>query len=70
MSSEFYACRINDVCEAGEEAGDAACVEGHSGPLCDVCWDDWFKFAGTCRRDGDGWRWEGAWRTSRRGLRG
>ena len=37
------------VCLEGEAAGDAACEDGHEGPLCDVCLPDWFKFSGQCR---------------------
>lgn len=48
-SAEFYACRVNGVCLPGDKAGDEACIEGHQGPLCNVCWDDWFKFSGGCK---------------------
>lgn len=47
-STQFYACRTPDVCNAGPAAGDAACVEGAEGPLCAVCKPDWFAFAGKC----------------------
>ena len=45
----FYQCRYPDVCLAGTETGDRACAEGHKGPLCAVCEDNWFSFAGRCR---------------------
>lgn len=48
-SVEFHACRVNGVCLPGDKAGDEACTEGHQGPLCNVCWDDWFKFSGGCK---------------------
>lgn len=48
-SSEFYSCLSPNICEAGPKSGDEACLEGHEGPLCGVCMDDWFFFAGRCR---------------------
>lgn len=48
-TSTFYSCKAAGVCRAGPAAGDAACVAGQQGPLCDVCEDGWFKFSGLCR---------------------
>jgi len=48
-SLEFFQCRFPDVCKAGPKTGDEACAEGHTGPLCAVCQDGWFEFAGKCQ---------------------
>ena len=48
-SLEFYQCLHPDVCLPGDRAGDDACAEGHEGPLCGVCKDGWFEFAGKCK---------------------
>jgi len=47
-SESFYSCRTPEICLAGPVAGDEACIEGHQGPLCAVCREDWFQFAGKC----------------------
>jgi hypothetical protein len=47
-SEKFYSCRTPDICESGPVAGDEACIEGHEGPLCAVCRENWFQFAGKC----------------------
>ncbi|KAL4548349.1 hypothetical protein Ndes2526B_g00925 [Nannochloris sp. 'desiccata'] len=47
-SEAFYSCRTPEICLAGPVAGDEACIEGHEGPLCAVCREDWFQFAGKC----------------------
>lgn len=49
LALEFYQCLHPDICLPGEGAGDSACAEGHEGPLCGVCRDGWFEFAGKCR---------------------
>lgn len=48
-SLEFFQCRFPDVCKAGPKSGDEACAKGHTGPLCAVCQDGWFEFAGKCQ---------------------
>lgn len=48
-SFQFYQCKYPDVCNGGPEAGDSACANGHTGPLCGVCESGWFEFAGKCR---------------------
>ena len=48
-SLDFYQCLHPDICLPGDGAGDTACAEGHRGPLCGVCQDGWFEFAGKCR---------------------
>lgn len=48
-SSTFHPCKARGVCEATNATGDAACAPGQQGPLCDVCWQGYFKFAGACR---------------------
>lgn len=48
-STQFYGCRTPNICEAGTAAGDPACVQGNSGPLCAVCLPNWFAFAGQCK---------------------
>lgn len=47
-SDQFYACRNPDICLPGEVAGNEACLDGQEGPLCAVCEEDWFFFAGKC----------------------
>jgi len=49
ISVNFYECRFPEVCLSGPDSGDAACSEGHQGPLCAVCKPGWFLFAGKCR---------------------
>jgi len=53
-STRFYDCKARGVCLATNATGDEACREGQRGPLCDVCAEGHFKFAGTCR-------WVAAW---------
>jgi predicted outer membrane repeat protein len=48
-SLDFYQCLYPDVCLPGDHAGNDACADGHEGPLCGVCKDGWFEFAGKCR---------------------
>ena len=49
QSDQFYSCRSPDVCNAGPVVADAACVDGNEGPLCAVCENDYFAFAGKCQ---------------------
>ena len=62
-SVQFYVCNVSGVCLEGPAAGNAACAVGQQGPLCDVCWDGYFKFSGTCRwvRQGVVGGWRGWW---------
>ena len=41
-----YPCPLSDHCLGGI---DSACSDGTTGPLCEVCTDDYFRFNGDCR---------------------
>ena len=46
---QFFSCPTLNTCSGGPLAGSAACAPGHQGPLCAVCMQDFYKFAGKCR---------------------
>ncbi|KAL4457343.1 hypothetical protein ABPG75_012208 [Micractinium tetrahymenae] len=52
ISTTFHPCKALGICEATNATGDQACRPGQQGPLCDVCWQGYFKFAGSCRSCG------------------
>jgi hypothetical protein len=49
-------CDFEEACLGGELAGDASCLDGHTGPLCDLCVKDPLHFGGRgapCQRCSD-----------------
>ena len=43
-------CPMMLACAGGPEPGDASCNEGHSGLLCGICMEGFFRSDGGCRR--------------------
>jgi len=39
-------CDLEEACLGGEIAGDTSCVDGHTGPVCDLCVQDPLHFGG------------------------
>lgn len=48
-----YQCNLESACVGG---GSEACAEGYTGPLCDVCVDQYKKFGEICQVGGAGLR--------------
>jgi hypothetical protein len=63
MSTVVLECRHGDACNVETVNGTAACAEGHSGPLCEVCVEGFAVVQGLCVQCEEGggglWAWAG-----------